>query len=81
MVTGEDEGEGGGDGNCGPLPIRFVYSLMTLQHNPPELISCLIGRLCAALAVGGGASFAICTGAGSRRGAKGRGAGERARAK
>ena len=53
-ASGDDcsAGNGGGDGGSA-LPIRFVYSLMTLQHNPPELMRRLIGQLCSTLSVGG----------------------------
>ena len=50
-LQGATESLGGEGGSS--LPIRFVYSLMTLQHNPPELMSLIIGRLCAVLAIGG----------------------------
>ena len=41
-------------GGCSDhAPIRFVYSLMTLQHNPPELMNSLVALLCSILSPGG----------------------------
>ena len=38
---------------CADAPLRLVYSLITLQHNPPALALALVDRLCALLAPGG----------------------------